>query len=75
VIVTSKISQDSVKVYFNDILHIHFLRARFLGLQSYQYEAEGMYYIEVVLTGGSFTCDYDRADLWLGVLAELEKAR
>ena len=79
--ITSNISHASVKIYVNDILHIHFIRALFVGLSSWQYEKEGkdetngMYYIEVVLNGGNLVVDYDRRDMWLGVLAELEKAR
>lgn len=79
--ITSNVSHASVKVFVNDILHIHFARARFVGLSSWQYEKEGrkdqggMYYIEIVLDGGNVTVDYDRRDMWIGVLAELEKAR
>ncbi len=73
--VTNKISHASVKIYINETLHIHFMRDKFLGLQSWQYESEQMFYIEITLAGGVFRCDYDRRDLWIGVLAELEKAR
>ena len=73
--ITSKISHASIKVYINETLHIHIVREKFLGLQSWQYESEQMFYIEITLTGAVFRCDYDRRDLWLGVLAELEKAR
>ncbi len=73
--ITSVISRASVKVFINDILHVHFMRDKFLGLQSWRYENEQMFYIEITLSGGVFTCDYDRQDLWLGVLKELEKAR
>jgi hypothetical protein len=73
--VTSRCSSASVKVYVNGVLHLHFLRAKFLGLQAWQYESEGMYYVEVVLAEGSLLCDYDRRDLWLAVLDELEKVR
>lgn len=76
--ITSNISHASVKIYINETLHIHFVRSRFAGLSSWQYEKEsagGMYYIEIVLDGGNVTVDYDRRDLWLGVLSELEKAR
>jgi hypothetical protein len=76
--ITSNISHASVKIYINDVLHIHFMRSRFAGLSSWQYEKEGghgMYYIEIVLDGGNVTVDYDRRDIWLGILAELEKSR
>ena len=76
--ITSNISHASVKIYVNDVMHIHFVREKFAGLSSWQYETEGaagMYYIEIVLDGGNVTVDYDRRDLWLGVLTELEKAR
>lgn len=73
--ITSQISHAGVKVYINETLHIHFVRERFVGLQSWQFESEQMFYIELTLDGGVIRCDYDRRDLWVGVLAELEKAR
>lgn len=76
--ITSNISHASVKIYVNDVLHIHFMREKFAGLSSWQYEKEGsagLYYIEIALDGGGITVDYDRSDMWFGVLAELAKAR
>lgn len=73
--ITSNVSQASVKVYINGALHIHFMREKFIGLQSWQYENEGMFYVEITLIDGVITCDYDRREMWLGVLTELDKAR
>lgn len=73
--VTSKISHASFKVYVNDILHLHVARETFLGLSSWLYEKEEMYYIEIMLNGGNITVDYDRCDLWIAVLSELEKIK
>lgn len=73
--ITSGISHGSVKIYVNDILHICFTRSKFAGLSSWQYETEDMYYIEIVTDGGNITVDYDRRDMWIGVLAELVKLR
>ena len=73
--ITSKLAHASVKIYVNDILHIHFLREKFIGLSSWQYEKEGMFYIEISLDGGVMTVDYDRRDMWLSVLSELDKLR
>lgn len=73
--ITSRISHASVKIYINDTLHIHFLREKYLGMQSWQFENETMFYIELTMDGGVIRCDYDRRDLWTGVLTELEKAR
>lgn len=73
--VTSKISHASVKVYINEVLHIHYVRERYVGLSSWQYENEGMYYIEIATDARVIATDYDRRDLWLLILAELEKAR
>lgn len=73
--ITSKIEHAGIKVYVNDLLHIHVAREKFIGLQSWQYESEGMFYVEITLTGGVITCDYDRRDMWVGVLTELEKLR
>jgi hypothetical protein len=73
--ITSRISHASVKVYINETLHIHYLREKYVGMQSWQYEDEKMFYVELTLEGGVIRCDYDRRDLWLGVLVELAKAR
>ncbi len=73
--VTSKIGHASARIYINDTLHLHIVRERFLGLSSWLFEREGMYYIEIVLDGGNVMVDYDRADLWKLVLAELAKIR
>jgi hypothetical protein len=73
--VTSKISHASARIFINEVLHLHIVRERFLGLSSWLYEREGMYYIEIALNGGRISVDYDRRDLWVGVLAELEKIR
>lgn len=74
-VVTSKISHAAFRVYVNEILHLHIVREKFLGLSSWLYEREGMYYIEIVQDGGNVTVDYDRRDLWTSVLMELEKIR
>lgn len=73
--ISSAISHASVKIYVNDILHIHFRREKFIGLQSWRYEKEEMFYIEINLTDGVMTCDYDRSDMWTEILTELNKAR
>lgn len=79
--ITGNISHDSVKIYVNNIPHIHFIRSRFVGFLSWQFEHEGregqdgMYYIEITLEGGNILLSYDRQDMWLAILAELEKSR
>lgn len=73
--ITSIISQASVKVFVNDVLHIHYLRDKYLGLQSWQYGTEQMFYIEIILIDGIVLCDYDRHDMWVNILAELAKTR
>lgn len=70
-----KISQASVKVHVNDILHIHFMREKYIGIAAWQYEKESMFYIEITMVGGVITCDYDKREMWVAILAELEKAR
>lgn len=71
--VASKISHASVQIFVNDVLHIQYVRTKFTGLQSWQYETENTFYIEITLSDSVITCDYDRRDLWFGVLAELAK--
>lgn len=74
--ITSKFSQSSIKIFVNDILHIQFERTRFIGISSWQYETEnGLYYIEIVLDGGIISTDYDKREMWIAILTELEKAR
>jgi len=74
--ITSKFSAASIKIYVNDILHIEVMRSKFVGLSSWQYETEGgLYYIEIVSDGGAVTVDYDKRDMWISILAELDKAR
>lgn len=73
--ITSKISQNSIKIYVNNILHIYFLRDQFICLQSWQYETETMFYIELTLINGTITFDYDRRDMWIEILLELNKLR
>ena len=74
--VTSQFTAASVKIYINNILHIHFERSKFLGLSSWQYISEGgLYYIEITLQGGIISTDYDQEVIWLTILAELDKLR
>lgn len=73
--VTSRISRDSIKIYFDGILHLHFLRDKFLCMQSWYYSCEQMFYIQIDLVGETITCEYDNKELWVDILKELDKAR
>lgn len=73
--ITSKIQHASVKIYVNDILHIHFARDKFVSVQAWQYETENIFYIEITLSGGVMTCDYDKKEMWVGILKELDNLR
>ena len=73
--VTSKITLDSVKVYVENILHIHFLRSNFIGLQSWGYEQESLFYIDIILVGAPIHCEYQKKELWVKILSELDRLR
>lgn len=74
-IISSRIQHASFKIYVNDILHIHFMRDKFIGLQAWQYETEDLFYIEITLENGVITCDYDKREMWVNILKELNKLR
>lgn len=73
--ITSKISVSSIKVKIDDILHLHIPRRSYVGLMAWQFRDESTYYIEITLISGIILAEYDRRDLWVGILAELDKLR
>lgn len=68
-----KVGYDAVRVLINDALHVHVVRSRLLGVQSWVHEAEGKFVIEFVMDGGAMQSDYDDRDKWLAVLDGLKK--
>lgn len=62
----------AVRIHFGDLLHAHFKRSEYLGLQSWT-DGPHDYSIEVTLTGGSITLEYESAENWRAVLTALDK--
>lgn len=73
--IVSKLTHASIKIYINEILHIHYIRDKFVSLQSWQYEDENLFYIEITLLDGVMTTDYDKREMWINILKELDKVR
>ena len=69
-----EVRYDAVQVLIDGVLHLHVIRSKLLGVQSWVREAEGAYVIEFAMQGGSMESDYDTKEKWLAVLAGLSKA-
>jgi len=59
----------SVVIFINDVPHLMFRRAAFVGLQSWPGEAASS--IEVTLRGGTLLAKYEKREVWEAVLREL----
>ena len=69
----SKITFDLVKIYFNDILHLCFLRREVLGFQTWK--AVCFYTIEITFRNGStIVVEYDEFDKWTKIICLIEDA-
>lgn len=73
--ITSEITVSSIKVRIDDILHLHIPRDRYVGLHAWQFRDESTFYLEIILNGGTILAEYDRRDMWVSILAELDKLR
>lgn len=62
---------DEVKVYVEDVLHFHYRKADYWGMQAYH---EFKYTIEIYLADRTLTLEYDNRDLWKAVLNKLGDA-
>lgn len=66
-------SNECIKVYINDLLHLAFSREELIGVQSwFKGGAARMYYIQITLKGSCITCEYDDREKWAAVLAALD---
>ncbi len=68
-----KVEYDAIRVLFNGALHLHLIRSKLLGIQSWMRLPEGKFYIEYTLAGGVITCDYDAREKWQAVLDSLAR--
>ena len=48
---------DSVRVTFNGVTHLRFMRSKFLGIQSWFQEPTAQWFIEITRVGGVITSD------------------
>lgn len=71
--ITSEIQYDRVKIKFGGVLHLLIPRSKFVGMQSWRAERENNYLIEYTMTDGKILCEYDSAEKWKAVLAEMDK--
>jgi hypothetical protein len=70
--VSHTIRNNTVKIYFNGILHLWFNREDVRGVWSWQY-GENQFAIEIRLRKTSLTPEYDTKEKWTAVLAELDR--
>jgi hypothetical protein len=68
-----KAEYDALRILFNGVLHVHLIRSKFLGMQSWMRRPEGKYCIEFTMADGTITCDYDSQEKWQAVLDGLAK--
>ena len=69
------VNQDKeIKVYINDIIHLSFLKQRYIGLQSFISTGTiPNYYIEVYFIGNdSIILEYNNREDWVQILKLLE---
>lgn len=66
----SKTDINLSKLYIDGILHVAFVRVKFLALSSWK--DYNKYSIELVLCDGKICLEYDNKELWMNVLKELE---
>lgn len=64
---------ERIYVHFNNVLHLHFDRAKFLGLQSWASEDTCQFHIEYTLQGGVIRSEYDTFEKWAEILRQMEQ--
>lgn len=69
--ITIKIEFNTIKIYIDNILHIHIERDRFLGLQSWRWNSK--FVIEFTLTTNTIVTEYEDIDMWKTILDLLDK--
>lgn len=62
---------NKVKIFFDDILHLFFIKDEFLGLQSWK--TDDRYIIEYILKTNVINCEYDSYDKWKNILKLLNE--
>lgn len=69
-ILTIKTENHLTKIYINGILHLAFVRAKFVGI--YSWKDFEKYTIELIFNGGVMRIDYDSFKKWKAVLKVLD---
>ena len=62
-----KLSNNRVRIYINDQLHILFDSSLFLGVDSYR-DFDGLYGIDITLNGGIMKIKYEDREIWSSIL-------
>jgi len=70
--VSTEVLFDVVKVRINGCLHLHFIKSRYVGLQTWMAERDGKFCFEITMDGGAIVCEYDTAEKMKSILQKLE---
>ena len=62
---------DYVKVFVDELLHIHFLRKYYRGMQAYH---ENVYTVDILLKDQTIKLEYDKREHWEAILRVLNTA-
>lgn len=72
--VTSYITDTTMRIYINDLLHVSLKLSALLGINSWiEGDNQDQYFIEYTLVGGVIQCEYNTEAKWVSVLQELNK--
>lgn len=63
---------NMVYVHINGVMHLSFVRSRYLGIQSWRMSETNQFFIEITLDGGVIVSDYDSVEKWTSILSGLE---
>lgn len=64
---------ERIYVHFNGVLHLHFDRAKFIGLQSWVSEDTRQFHIQYTFEGAIITSEYDTFEKWAEILRQMEQ--
>lgn len=69
--ITKKVTYDLTNIYFDDTIHLAFVRREVVGFQSWKSVA--VYSIEITFRGGAaIVTEYDDSDKWRQVLSLIQ---
>lgn len=70
--VTWESDYSDVRVYINGLLHVHFIRSRYIGCQAYYNgsKVNKIYVLELFLEGATIKLEYDNKETWVEMLKQ-----